>query len=396
MRSPTSIDNRFLTLAASMVAICLGNLPCRSAEPTGYVLVTLNSSTVARTPEVTLAQIAKVETSSRQLRDYVEALDITAAPSPGQSISVTRKQVDFRLRLAGVDPGSFTIRGSQAEVKGLTEPDAPILSASRNVELESPFQPVASRGIAAVGRANASPQNSDRQELRQSVTADLSMKTIEEVVMSAARKVVMDQLPWNPQDVSIRVVQPMSRELKSEPDRDCVCTATLRTSGPPIGRVNVDATVQSSKSGSFEVPVVLEVRHYETVVSTVRPIPRGRKIQSEDLYLHRWDVTGVGDYCTQPDKLVGRVAGRPLAAIQLIREQDLEQGYSGNNSERTIVVKRGSRLKLVARIGDLLITTPAEAMQDGRAGETIKVQNSDSKLIVPGRVVSPEEVEAVY
>ena len=92
--------------------------------------------------------------------------------------------------------------------------------------------------------------------------------------------------------------------------------------------------------------------------------------------------------------MVGRVVSRPLTALQAIREQDLERGpASQTGPDQRVVIKRQDRVALVAKVGDLNISVRGEALQDGRIGQTIRVQNVESKSIVQGPALSAEEGE---
>lgn len=56
-------------------------------------------------------------------------------------------------------------------------------------------------------------------------------------------------------------------------------------------------------------------------------------------------------------------------------------------------VKRRDRVKAIARIGDSTVSVTAEAQQDGRVGDVIKVKNIDSNATIYGRVLSSTELE---
>jgi flagella basal body P-ring formation protein FlgA len=53
-------------------------------------------------------------------------------------------------------------------------------------------------------------------------------------------------------------------------------------------------------------------------------------------------------------------------------------------------------VRLVANIGAVRVTARAEALQDGRAGQAIRVRNVDSNRIVSGRVIDRNLVEIEY
>jgi flagella basal body P-ring formation protein FlgA len=63
---------------------------------------------------------------------------------------------------------------------------------------------------------------------------------------------------------------------------------------------------------------------------------------------------------------------------------------------RTVVpalVHRGEAVKLVVRLGPVSVTATGEALQDGRAGQSVRVRNVDSKQVVLGRVTERSVVE---
>jgi flagella basal body P-ring formation protein FlgA len=61
-----------------------------------------------------------------------------------------------------------------------------------------------------------------------------------------------------------------------------------------------------------------------------------------------------------------------------------------------ILVKQHDVVKLVAHVGPLRVVQFGEAMQDGRAGQLIRVRNVDSQHVVTGRVVDRSVVEVDY
>ena len=56
-------------------------------------------------------------------------------------------------------------------------------------------------------------------------------------------------------------------------------------------------------------------------------------------------------------------------------------------------VRRGERVALSARIGAVVAQVEAEALQDGRPGEVIRVRNLQSGRVQPARVARAGQVE---
>jgi flagella basal body P-ring formation protein FlgA len=368
------------------------------------VTILLNPTSTSTGDDVLIADIARVETTNSTLKAQIESLDLATAPSPGQSTIITPRLVEFRLRVAGIHSRDIVIRGTDVELKG--GGGAGEQRADRTVNRRAATDVAAIR-YASLAEDKPSPLLSSSRDLSPpnlprpapARTDELDRnQTVAETVIAVARRTILQQLPWDEQDISFRLVQPLGRDVElAGPRENCQFAADIRTSGPPVGRVTVDVTIDCKGQAPIVVPVSFDVRHYVNVVQTARPIPRGRQIQKEDLYLNRWDVSGLSDYCTQTELLVGRVAGRTIPALQIIKEQDLERSASTlAPAGRTVVIKRQDRIQMTAVVGDLKISVRGEAMQDGRLGETIRVQNVESKQIVSGKVLSAEEVEISY
>lgn len=365
--------------------------------PTNGVVISLYPKCDVASHEILVADVARVETANAALKSQIELLDLTDAPAPGEATAVSAKTVEFRLRMAGFDTTSFTIKGTQSEVtaagktrRAREERIEPVRTTSyvpaRSAQFES----------SAAELAVESPAPGKRAQVTEEIGGP--DQSIEDAIVAAARKVVLEQLPWPVDDISFRLAQPLGRDAKLfNTGERYTCVAELRGNGPPVGRVNVDVTMKSDRQAPIEIAVALEVRHFETVVATARPVAKGRKIQKEDLYMHRWDVTSATDYSTQPDQLIGRTALRTLAAAQIVREKDLDKATETQaNRDQSIRIKRADRVKILGRIGNLAVTVSGEAMQDGRLGDTIRVQNTESKSIVQGKIISAEEVEIAY
>ena len=62
-------------------------------------------------------------------------------------------------------------------------------------------------------------------------------------------------------------------------------------------------------------------------------------------------------------------------------------------TEAPVLIKQRELVQLVARVGPLEIKAKGEALQDGKAGQLIRIRNVDSSVIVVGRVVEHAVVE---
>ncbi len=88
-------------------------------------------------------------------------------------------------------------------------------------------------------------------------------------------------------------------------------------------------------------------------------------------------ATGYGPFAESRSDVVGKMARRTLlpgAAIPL----------AGVDNPR--LVANGAEVELVYKEAGLTIVTSGSAMEDGKAGDVIKVRNSDSGVTVTGAV----------
>src|SRR5262249_32228287 len=144
---------------------------------------------------------------------------------------------------------------------------------------------------------------------------------------------------------------------------------------------------------TFDVPVILDVRHFDQVVLTTRSIDRGHILTSSDLYVDRRDVTELTEYCSSTKELIGSASKRAFRALLPVRITDVETAVRSDNA---FVIKRRDQTRMVARVGSLNVSATGEALQDGRMGETIRLRNIDSNTIVQGKITGPGEVEISF
>ncbi len=90
-----------------------------------------------------------------------------------------------------------------------------------------------------------------------------------------------------------------------------------------------------------------------------------------------------GNIATDIDQLVGLAARRRLQADSPVRLSDVAP---------PVVVAKGSLVTMVVATPMLTLTATGRALENGAAGETIQVRNTNSKATIEAIVVSPSEV----
>ena len=91
----------------------------------------------------------------------------------------------------------------------------------------------------------------------------------------------------------------------------------------------------------------------------------------------RGEESGRPENPIESSQIVGRRARRTLLPGARIFVTDVDD---------QIAVKNGSQVRLIYQIGNMTIETVGQALQNGAAAETIRVRNSDTGVVVIGRI----------
>jgi flagella basal body P-ring formation protein FlgA len=130
------------------------------------------------------------------------------------------------------------------------------------------------------------------------------------------------------------------------------------------------------------------VNRYEPVVCTTRYISRGEILSNDDIVLKKINISKA------PARLV-RVAAN---AVGKQVKSSLKAGgvVRHNLLESPPMIEKGSQVKILATSGGIQVTTIGIAMDEGREGDQIKVENIASKKLIVGRVASRSTVEVLF
>ncbi|MCX8041284.1 MAG: flagellar basal body P-ring formation chaperone FlgA [Thermodesulfobacteriaceae bacterium] len=124
------------------------------------------------------------------------------------------------------------------------------------------------------------------------------------------------------------------------------------------------------------------------VVVVKRPINAKNLLRPEDLALEERPLSRLPqDVVLDVNSVIGKQLKTSLKAGNVLR---------GCLIEAPMVVKKNSLVNIVAKNGKIIVKAQGKALQNGRVGEIIKIQNLSSKKVLLGKVVSSEEVEVSF
>ncbi len=163
----------------------------------------------------------------------------------------------------------------------------------------------------------------------------------------------------------------------------------LGTSNGKIkGRVNILVAVLVNGKEQGRISLSGWVDRYESVVCTAHRVPRGTVLSENDVCLREINISKAP---------VNLVTDLNYAKGKRLKQSLKSGGYIRDNMlEIPPLIQKGDRVRLVAKKGSLMVVSSGTAKTKGGRNEQIKVENTDSKRIVVGRVLDDTSVEVVF
>lgn len=205
----------------------------------------------------------------------------------------------------------------------------------------------------------------------------------------------------DPQHMETVVRQALSRRLAQTTQRTSIRDIRgLSAIFAPLGPVAYEVTVPERHMllGSTSFTLTIQVagkvakRLHGTatiavareVVSLVRPIAQGEIITADAVSRTQLQVTQpLRQMVNQPEDIIGKRARRSLAGNAPLSTQDVTT---------VAVVHRGDIVRIVLESPVIKVSTPGEALEAGKPGDTIRVKNTSSKREVRAQVIDKQTV----
>lgn len=164
---------------------------------------------------------------------------------------------------------------------------------------------------------------------------------------------------------------------------DVPLNVSLESPSHPIGRVT--CRVRCDGSSPWTVFVPAQVRLYQPVLVAARPLSRNAVIQAGDTLMAERDVSLLAQgYLNDISQISGRKLTRSLQTHQVLSNAHVAMAE---------VIRKGDRVVITARSGNIAVKMPGEALDEGGPGEQIRVRNTRSDRVVRGRIRGPGLVE---
>ncbi len=201
-----------------------------------------------------------------------------------------------------------------------------------------------------------------------------------------ARHYLEEHLPWDPGQIEIDVSY--DGEDLELPDGKVQYEYTLPQNLERAGRVPIALKVQGEGVAPRMLRLTAFVNVYQDVVKLRRAVRRGAVLSAEDLELEQ----------IKTGRPVRGVIVRIQDAVGLEAVRNLDSGktLSVDLLKKPFVINRGDHILIVAMKGDMTITASGIAREGGIEGNTIAVENVQTKKVVYGQVVDQNSVKVNF
>jgi flagella basal body P-ring formation protein FlgA len=159
----------------------------------------------------------------------------------------------------------------------------------------------------------------------------------------------------------------------------------VRLAGASSGTVAIQVLVGGRQEALPTVSFRLS-RHAPVVVA-LRDLGAGTVLTAADVGVEQRPVSPGPPILGDASLAVGRQAAQPIRTGMAVAPGMLKPA---------MLVKRGSRVKVVCKGPRFTATVAGEALQDGAAGQPVRVRNQGSLLEITGIVVGPQTVEVPF
>ena len=326
------------TRVAALASVWIGLVVGLAQAGPEVVLVRLRAVSHAGSRVLTIGDVADLSGGLALLRDAAAKLDLTDIPRDKASVNVSRKQVAYRLALTALPAELFRVEGPE------------------------------------------------------SALVNLRQRTIRpEEVVATARQALEARLPWKAGEVVIELVQPVFVPMPSvTADEPVEIKAEMHAGQRPVGRVQMDVRILVGGETKLSLPVCFQVRPCQKTVVCRRRVEKGEALGEANVYLEEQPVDQKSRFALSPEAVKGAKARQALLPGQVVMVTDVEAAEKPTNA---VLVRAQESVKIQIRIGELRVTAAGQALQEGKQGQLIRVQNVDSKKVVLGKVVGAGLVE---
>lgn len=311
-------------------SVCLWCIALRSfAVTAGGVVVQLPEKAAVVGPQISLGEIADILGGDKAVIERIRHLMLGRAAPAGEKVRMTLGYIRVALRRDGYSLDGFSFGGAET---------VEILTQSQSFDPSDLLPKVKTFILRETGEL---PENVD-------------------VKMEGAGKKII--LPAGAMTVKFRP------SFSGKYEGPTFLTAELEVDGRLI-RV---------------LPMRIEVEIYHPAVTSCKRIEKGEKFTKENVALTRAPSSKIINGCFQQlNYVLGRTASMPLIPGTVIRVNDIYDPPT---------IRHGQIVQGIIEKGNIELTVQVTAIADGKAGDFILVENTESHKVLHCKILDEKTV----
>ena len=205
-------------------------------------------------------------------------------------------------------------------------------------------------------------------------------------IKKSAENYLESHLDWDPEFMDIEVSYD-GKDLIL-PAGKMILDFGVLNSSRRVGRIPLTVQVKVDDKFIKRLRMNAKVAVFQDVVRTINSVQRGNIIGNSDVIMERTRTERLlKGIPTQLNKVIGKEATRNLQTGQVIKFRDFK---------KVPLVKRGSRVIILATKGPMKITAPGAVREEGFKNSIIQVVNLESKKTIYAEVLSANTVEVKF
>ena len=296
---------------------------------TGGVIVQMPEKATVVGPAIYLGEITDVACDNSAVAEKIRRVTIGKAAPAGDKIKITLGYIKVALRREGYSLNEFSFNGEDA-----TE----VLTRSQD------FDPA--------------------------------------TLLGQIKDFVLKQTQEPPENVQVTL------EGKNKhfflPDGEIKAKFRPSFSGKYEGTVFLTAELEVSGRLIRVLPLRITVDVSHEVVTTTKNLEKGQKFTKENLALVKTSSSKVTKGCfKQLNYVLGRTAAMPLPVGWIVRVSDIYDPP---------VIRHGQMVQAIVQKGNVELTVQVRAVEDGKAGDSIRIENTESHKILRGKVLDEKTI----
>ena len=198
-----------------------------------------------------------------------------------------------------------------------------------------------------------------------------------DIIKEEFKAFLMENSPWDKGEMDISDIKVMPRTIWV-PQGTLSLKFSEPRSGQFLGKVSSLVTILVDGKPCRRARASAYIECFKQVVCAKNGLTRGQLIGPRDITLVRLPISKLKSrFFDDPNAILGLQAKRTVRPGQVI--------YATSIS-KPILVKRGSKVLIVAKSPTIEITCPGVAVENGRLGDFVRVKNVQTKRVVIARV----------